>query len=137
MEAHRAAEPVRARERHPRRWRYQEPGNYEVFTPEEVGLKRQIVVGKHSGSRTLDHKFREFGIELTDQDCAGCLELVRETAVQLKRALFEKELMYLYQDYLGRLGDAVPMGNGGAPAAGATEAAGAPQAAPAGRATVS
>ena len=38
------------------------------------------------------------------------LELVRKTAVQLKRALFDKELMYIYQDYLGRLGDAVPMG---------------------------
>jgi hypothetical protein len=37
---------------------------------------------------------------------------VRQTAVELKRALFDKELMYIYQDYLGRLGDAVPMGNG-------------------------
>ena len=42
------------------------------------------------------------------------LALVRKTAVELKRALFDKELMYIYQDYLARLGDAVPMGRGAA-----------------------
>jgi hypothetical protein len=41
------------------------------------------------------------------------LALVRQTAVELKRALFDKELMYIYQDYLGRLGDAVPVGDRG------------------------
>jgi homocitrate synthase NifV len=87
------------------------PLNYEAFAPEDVGLERQIVVGKHSGSRTIYRKFQEFGLELTQEDCDGILALVRKTAVELKRALFDKELMYIYQDYLTRLGDAVPMGN--------------------------
>jgi homocitrate synthase NifV len=87
------------------------PLNYEAFAPEDVGLERQIVVGKHSGSRTIYRKFQEFGLELTQADCEGILELVRKTAVELKRALFDKELMYIYQDYLTRLGDAVPMRN--------------------------
>jgi len=54
---------------------------------------------------------------------------VRKTAVELKRALFDKELMYIYQDYLGRLGDAVPMGNRGAAEAGADPGVPAPEAA--------
>ena len=87
------------------------PLNYEAFAPEDVGLERQIVVGKHSGSRTIYRKFQEFGLELTQEDCDGILALVRKTAVELKRALFDKELMYVYQDYLTRLGDAVPIGN--------------------------
>ena len=78
------------------------PLNYEAFAPEDVGLERQIVVGKHSGSRTIYRKFQEFGLELGKEDCDGVLELVRKTAVELKRALFDKELMYIYQDYLGR-----------------------------------
>jgi homocitrate synthase NifV len=109
------------------------PLNYEAFAPEDVGLERQIVVGKHSGSRTIYRKFQEFGLELTKADCEGILELVRKTAIELKRALFDKELMYIYQDYLARLGDAVPIGNGGGAAgsaapddtAGATPALGA------------
>jgi homocitrate synthase NifV len=101
------------------------PLNYEAFAPEDVGLERQIVVGKHSGSRTIYRKFQEFGLELTQEDCEGVLALVRKTAVELKRALFDKELMYIYQDYLGRLGDAVPMGKGG-DAAGSAEPAATP-----------
>lgn len=101
------------------------PLNYEAFAPEDVGLERQIVVGKHSGSRAIYRKFQEFGLELTKDDCEGILALVRKTAVELKRALFDKELMYIYQDYLARLGDAVPIGNQ-ADGAAAAETAGEP-----------
>jgi hypothetical protein len=43
--------------------------------------------------------------------------------VELKRALFDKELMYIYQDYLTRLGDAVPMGNSGSVSPGGADPA--------------
>lgn len=77
------------------------PKNYETFAPEEVGLTRQLVVGKHSGTATLRHKFEEFGIEITDEDAAGLLALTRSKAIQLKRALFDKELVLLYYEYKG------------------------------------
>jgi homocitrate synthase NifV len=83
------------------------PLNYEAFAPEDVGLERQIVVGKHSGSRAIYRKFQEFGLELSRDDCDAVLAMVRKTAIELKRALFDKELMYIYQDYLAQLGDAV------------------------------
>ncbi|HZK49436.1 MAG TPA: homocitrate synthase family protein [Thermoleophilia bacterium] len=75
------------------------PLTYEVFGPDEVGLTRQLVVGKHSGSRTIQHKFKEFGIDLSDHEANEILSLAREMSVDLKRALFEKELMYVYQDF--------------------------------------
>jgi homocitrate synthase NifV len=75
------------------------PQNYEVFSPEEVGLARQLVVGKHSGSHTIVYKFKEFGIELEHEEAQDILAMAREMAVDLKRALFDKELMYVYRDY--------------------------------------
>ncbi|MCL4459294.1 MAG: homocitrate synthase [Chloroflexi bacterium] len=78
------------------------PHNYEIFSPEEVGLTRQLVVGKHSGSHTIHYKFREFGIELTEEQTTKILAAARVLAVQLKRALFDKELMYIYRDCLER-----------------------------------
>jgi homocitrate synthase NifV len=72
--------------------------NYEAFTPDEVGLVRQLVVGKHSGSHTILHKFEEFGITLTEEQANLILAQCRTMAVQLKRALFEKELVYIYND---------------------------------------
>lgn len=74
------------------------PANYEAFSPEEVGLQRQIIIGKHSGSKALIHKFgNEFGIELDADTANHLLERVRATAVELKRPLFDKELMLLYK----------------------------------------
>ncbi|MBC7334775.1 MAG: homocitrate synthase [Clostridia bacterium] len=76
------------------------PSTYEVFAPEEVGLERQIVIGKHSGTAALKAKFAEYGIILSQEDAQALLEKVRAAAVDLKRSLFDKELVYIYEDYL-------------------------------------
>jgi homocitrate synthase NifV len=75
------------------------PKNYEVFNPREVGLTRQLVVGKHSGSHTILHKFKEFNIDLTDKQANDILALAREMSVDVKRTLFDKELMFIYNKY--------------------------------------
>jgi homocitrate synthase NifV len=58
-----------------------------------------MVIGKHSGSNSLIAKFNEYGIALSKEDAEEILKIVRSTSVQLKRALFDKELMYIYEDY--------------------------------------
>lgn len=75
------------------------PKNYEAFDPSAVGLERQIVIGKHSGRAAIVNKFREYNIELTDEEANGLLEMVRAAAVRLKRSLFDKELVGLYKEY--------------------------------------
>jgi len=76
-----------------------DPSTYEAFSPEEVGLARQIVIGKHSGTHALIHKFRaEFGIDLDADTATRMLERVRAMAVELKRPLFDKELILLYRE---------------------------------------
>ncbi|WP_418791731.1 homocitrate synthase [Phosphitispora sp. TUW77] len=77
------------------------PLTYEVFSPEEVGLERQIIIGKHSGTKALIVKFGEYGIQLTKEEANELLRKVRSAAVDLKRSLFDKELMYIYDDVFG------------------------------------
>jgi len=77
-----------------------DPRTYEVFRPEEVGLERQIVIGKHSGTAAIQAKFQEYGITLTKEEANDILARVRVAAVELKRPLFDKELAYIYEDYL-------------------------------------
>lgn len=74
------------------------PINYEAFSPEDVGLTRQIVIGKHSGKHSIKNKFKEYGIELDDELTGRILERVRAESVKRKRALFDKELMLIYED---------------------------------------
>ncbi len=81
------------------------PLTYEVFTPEEVGLQRQIVIGKHSGSHSLLAKFREYDIELTDEEANDLLVRVRAVTVNLKRPLFDKELVNLWEDFCRERGE--------------------------------
>ncbi len=77
-----------------------DPRTYEVFCPEEVGLERQIVIGKHSGTSAIKAKFVEYGIVLTQEEANEILSRVRTAAVELKRTLFDKELVYIYEDYI-------------------------------------
>ena len=75
------------------------PKNYEAFDPSVVGLERQIVIGKHSGRAAIVNKFAEYNIELTDEEANGILEMIRATAVRLKRTLFDKEIVGSYKEY--------------------------------------
>lgn len=74
------------------------PLTYEVFSPEEVGLARQLVIGKHSGSNSIIQKFKEYGIELSSEDARQILEEVRRSSVTMKRSLFDKEIIYIFQE---------------------------------------
>lgn len=76
------------------------PTTYEAFTPQEVGLERQIVIGKHSGTNALRSKFVEYGIELNEEELRDLLAKVREASVNLKRSLFDKEIVFLYEQYM-------------------------------------
>lgn len=73
-----------------------EPTTYEIFNPSEIGGERQILIGKHSGRSALKMKFNEFGLSLDDALAETLLTIVREKAVEYKRHLFDKELMYIY-----------------------------------------
>lgn len=75
------------------------PKNYEAFDPEVVGLERQIVIGKHSGRASIVNKFKEYGIEVDNEESTAILEMVRASSVRLKRSLFDKEVVQLYKEY--------------------------------------
>jgi homocitrate synthase NifV len=75
------------------------PETYEVFTPEEVGLVREIVVGKHSGSRTVEMKFAEYGIAIRRDEAAAILPAIRRLNVERHRPLSDAELVEIYHEY--------------------------------------
>jgi homocitrate synthase NifV len=80
------------------------PATYELFEPGIVGATRAIVVGKHSGSRTLEMKFESFGEPLTEAQARALLPFVRERAIELKRSLSDQELRTLRQDFALHIG---------------------------------
>lgn len=81
------------------------PLTYEVFKPEEVGLERQIVIGKHSGKASVKSKFLEYGIKLSEEENTVVLERIREMSINLKRSLFDKEIRYIFEEYQRERGE--------------------------------
>ncbi len=73
-----------------------DPHNYEGFDPAEVGLSRQIVVGKHSGASGIVERYRGLGIVLSRDDATLLLPAVRHAALRHKRDLADHELMNIY-----------------------------------------
>jgi homocitrate synthase NifV len=73
-----------------------DPHNYEGFDPAEVGLSRQIVVGKHSGASGLIERYRSLGIMLSRDDAGLLLPVVRNEALRRKRDLQDQELVDIY-----------------------------------------
>lgn len=82
--------------------------NYEPYSPEEVGMSRKIIIGKHSGRSTIKQSLSARGIDVDDEAAAAILEIVRATSVSLKRSLSENELAYIYQDYMEGVKDTLP-----------------------------
>lgn len=71
---------------------------YEAFTPEEVGLIRKIVIGKHSGKAAIEQKARELNISLKPSCVALLLERVRTLAIKQKAAVIDEQLESLAKE---------------------------------------
>jgi isopropylmalate/homocitrate/citramalate synthase len=78
-----------------------DPALYEAFLPQDVGLERWLVVGKHSGRKAIANKFLQFGIELDVDGAQKLLAASKETAQRLGRALYDSELKALYEREFG------------------------------------
>jgi len=69
---------------------------YEVIQPEEVGQRRQLVIGKHSGTASLKVKFLQWNLELSQEEATGMLAKVRKIASLQKSSLSDLQLHQLY-----------------------------------------
>jgi homocitrate synthase NifV len=73
---------------------------YEPFAPEEVGLNRRIVIGKHSGKAAILHKANELNISIKPSLVSILLERVRSLAVEQKAALLDEQLKELAKEVI-------------------------------------
>lgn len=71
------------------------PGNYEGYDPSEVGLRRHMVLGKHSGRHGLSDRLTQLGLEASSLDIDSLLARVRNKAQQSKRSLSDCDLLAL------------------------------------------
>jgi len=61
------------------------PMTYEVFLPEMVGGKREIIIGKHTGSKALKGVVEKMGYDLTHDQMSLLLERVKKCSEAKKK----------------------------------------------------
>ncbi len=72
-----------------------DPNTYEPFSPEEVGLQRRLVAGKHTGRNLLVSLLQQQGITLASDAIDDLLVAVRRRSVEMKRSLTTEEVLSL------------------------------------------
>lgn len=78
----------------------QDPLSYQPFLPAQVGRGDfELVIGKHSGTAAIVEHFRKLGIEVSRDEARSLLELIREHADRLKRALRPDEIESIRQQH--------------------------------------
>jgi homocitrate synthase NifV len=78
----------------------QNPLSYQPFLPAMVGRNDfEMVIGKHSGTAAIVEHFRRKGIDMRREEARELLELIRNHADRLKRALRAEEIDALQRQY--------------------------------------
>ncbi len=72
-----------------------DPGNYEPYSPDILGLQREIVIGKHTGKRGLAHTLTDIGAHVSTPELLDILRTIRDLSPLLKRNLTRGELLLL------------------------------------------
>ena len=71
------------------------PLTYEIMTPESVGvLKNSLVLGKHSGRRALEQRYRELGRPLDHEELQEVYHRFTELADR-KKDIYDQDLLSL------------------------------------------
>ncbi|MDD3777314.1 MAG: homocitrate synthase [Actinomycetota bacterium] len=79
-----------------------DPSTFELFSAEDVGLERKIIVGKYSGIASLTAKLKSLGYSIEEAQAKELVEILREKAVALKRSLFDSEIIDTYKSFIGK-----------------------------------
>lgn len=77
---------------------YKKSELYEPFSPEEVGLSRKIVIGKHSGRAAIEQKVRELNLNVKSACIVSILARVRSLAIKQKTAVDDVQLEQLVKE---------------------------------------
>ena len=72
------------------------PINYQSFDPQEVGREHRLVLGKHSGSKSVMEAYAVIGIMLTEFEAKTILPMIRDYAVHTKCTPGATELKRFY-----------------------------------------
>jgi len=77
------------------------PLTYEPYNPREVGQKRELLIGKHSGTKAVCRKLKQLNIDYRTIDVNLLLSNIRNKSIYLKRNIRDEELLTMCRELKG------------------------------------
>lgn len=74
-----------------------EPKTFEPYNPIEIGRKRNFIIGKHSGVKSIKIKLQELNIQYKDEFLSYILDAVRQESSKYERGLNDYEIIKIYE----------------------------------------
>lgn len=74
------------------------PFTAQPYSPEIVGQKTSIVLGKKSGKTSIEYKLKELGYTLTEEAIEKVLNKVKEYSVEHKKPVSDKEFIDILKE---------------------------------------
>lgn len=74
--------------------------NYQGIDPAELGRQHRLVLGKHSGTRSLMHAYEKIGMSLNRHQASRILQCLRKFVTHFKRSPHDNELRIFYMETL-------------------------------------
>lgn len=74
------------------------PLTYEPYNPREVGQKRELLIGKHSGTKAVCKKLKQLNIDYETVDINLLLTKIRNKSIYLKRNIRDEEIFSLCEE---------------------------------------
>ncbi len=75
-----------------------DPRNYQGVDPSELGRQHSLVLGKHSGTRSLIHAYANLGLKLERQQADRILDRLRRFAMSFKCSPQDSDLRRFYDE---------------------------------------
>lgn len=75
------------------------PATYEPISPEEVGNRRRIVLGRHSGKHAVTWALKRIGVEPRDEIVNYVLEKLKEVAPRIKKVSEDQVKQWISEYY--------------------------------------
>lgn len=74
-----------------------DPKTFEPYNPIEIGRKRNVIIGKHSGVKSIKIKLQELNIQYKDEFLSYVLDEVRQESSKYERGLNDDEIIKIYE----------------------------------------
>ncbi|MBY4602891.1 MULTISPECIES: LeuA family protein [Bacillus] len=75
--------------------------SFESFSPEIVGREHTFIIGKHTGSRAIQHVLQEQGLDISREKAQELLPIIRELSTRLHSSI-DPELLCVIAQFIAK-----------------------------------